>query len=533
MKSSGADATGCCAYSDNEPTRGIGSRPGVEKILKALFCSKEFRNPAIQFPMKKHLLIISLSIGTLCQAQQMSPQTRAFPSPTAYAIVSRDANSRVWESTSYQVSPSGRTVPQVHHYTELATGLCYNQNGQWLDSQERINILPDGSAEAIQGQHKAWFPGDIYTGYIRLVTPDGKQLQSQPIGLSYDDGINTVLIAELTNSVGELISSNQIIYPNAFAGIRADLLYTYKKSGFEQDVIFRQQLPAPEQFGLNSKPSRLQLITEFFNPPAPVQDVSPGNPQDGLHDTTLTFGKMTMGHGHAFLIGSKGLQSKDNAASVYKSWINVGGRKFLVEELPYRRLSSSLATLPSQSLSTMNSANSILNKVSSVRLLPPARLSVTETNAIQLAKADFGQKPGVVLDYVTINSYETNFTFQGDTTYFVNSYCYYRGTTTFEGGTVVKYDVNGMLELDPNGTINCLTGPYHPAVFTSWNDNSLGESIPGNSGTPNFTDLQQTFLQIDGTNSVVHDCRFCYGFVGIQDGWIATNFFHYSGLPIL
>ena len=74
-----------------------------------------------------------------------------------------------------------------------------------------------------------------------------------------------MIIALLTNSVGELISSNQIIYPNAFEGIDANLLYTYKKGGFEQDVIFLKQPPAPEQFGqLNSSYTRLQLLTEFF-----------------------------------------------------------------------------------------------------------------------------------------------------------------------------------------------------------------------------------------------------------------------------
>jgi hypothetical protein len=168
----------------------------------------------------------------------------------------------------------------------------YQQNGQWLDSVEQINIQPDGSASATAGQHQAYFPANIYNGVIKLVTPDGLQLESRPVGLSYDDGTNTVLIAELTNSVGQLISSNQVIYANAFVGVDADLLYTYHKGGFEQDVIFRVQPSAPEEFGMNSKNTLLQVLTEFFNPPMPTENFGPVDPQNDLRDTTLRFGKM-------------------------------------------------------------------------------------------------------------------------------------------------------------------------------------------------------------------------------------------------
>ena len=103
-------------------------------------------------------------------------------------------------------------------------------NGQWVESREEIDILPNGTAAATNGQHQAYFPGDIYQGQIELVTPDGQQLFSRPMGLSYFDGTNSVLIAELTNSIGVLSGSNQVIYPNAFTGFAADLRYTYTKS---------------------------------------------------------------------------------------------------------------------------------------------------------------------------------------------------------------------------------------------------------------------------------------------------------------
>jgi len=194
---------------------------------------------------------------------------------------------------------------------------------------------PDGTGAATNGQHQAYFPADIYNGTITLVTPTGLQLQSLPLGLFYSDGSNTVMFAELTNSVGQLISPNQVIYTNAFTGVEADLLYTYRIGGFEQDVIFRQQPLAPEQFGLNSADANLQLLTEFFNAPTPVETVGPADTQDNLQDTTLTFGGMEMTHGRAFLAGSTSTAHSLYQIPVYKTWTIVDGRTFLVEQVPY------------------------------------------------------------------------------------------------------------------------------------------------------------------------------------------------------
>ena len=65
------------------------------------------------------------------------------------------------------------------------------------------------------------------------------------------------------------MGSNQVIYPDAFTDFKADLRYTYTKAGFEQDIILREQPPTPESFGLDPETTRLQVLTEFFNPPQP------------------------------------------------------------------------------------------------------------------------------------------------------------------------------------------------------------------------------------------------------------------------
>ena len=76
------------------------------------------------------------------------------------------------------------------------------------------------------------------------------------------------------NSIGKIVSSNQVVYEDAFEGDGwvGDLLYTWRKGSFQQDVILRQ-LPrdfSPEAWGMDSASSRIELWTEFFQPPIPA-----------------------------------------------------------------------------------------------------------------------------------------------------------------------------------------------------------------------------------------------------------------------
>ena len=172
---------------------------------------KSVLNPAVGFLLFCSTSLVGGGTGTIIQP----------PEATGYTITAQDANSRVWGRTDYEVDPSGALVPRKHSYTELASGLNHNVNGQWVESSEKIEILPNGTAAATDGQHQAYFPGDIYQGQIELVTPDGKHLKSRPLALTYFDGTKTVVIAELTNSIGVVSGNNQVIYPNAFRGFKA------------------------------------------------------------------------------------------------------------------------------------------------------------------------------------------------------------------------------------------------------------------------------------------------------------------------
>ena len=145
--------------------------------------------------MKKSIMVIALLVAIAAKAQTgavASGSTAALPAPTAYSVVENGANHRVLERTVYESGPNGTVVGKKHRVVELATGMNYLNNGQWVKSQEQISVLPQGGAEAVQGQHQAHFPGDIYKGQIELVTPDNKHLKGRPLAISYDDGQNMV-----------------------------------------------------------------------------------------------------------------------------------------------------------------------------------------------------------------------------------------------------------------------------------------------------------------------------------------------------
>jgi hypothetical protein len=435
--------------------------------------------------MKTISILGMLSVCSLLQGQTLNQATAItdpsnVPAPTPYAIVAQGANHQVWQWETYELIPGGRVMPHVHQYTELATGLNHLVNGQWVASKEEIDISPDGSsASATKGNHQAYFPGDIYNGVIKLVTPDGKSMSSQPVGLSYFDGTNTVLLAVLTNSTGQVLSSgNQVIYTNAFSGLNADLLYTYTKAGFEQDVILREQPPDPGSLNLNGQSTRIQVLTEFFNVPQPtVTSTTVTTAAGNLEDDYLSFGAMQMGRGKAFILGAD-----SPAVGVNKQWLVLQGRQFLVEEVPIVSIASDIDTLPP----FVSQAGSGTRPVVSKNLmLPPQRLTHASPKATFVAKA---MRPGrgFVLDYVTMTS-QTNYTFQGDSTYYISGTVNLSGTNNIlEGGAVLKFTTNSTagINIGSGALLNCLTAPYRPAILTATDDNTVGESISGSSGNP-------------------------------------------------
>ncbi len=342
----------------------------------------------------------------------------------------------------------------------------------------------------------------------------------------YDpDSGQSVLIAELKDAPGGLLpAKNALLYPDAFTDLAADVRLTITKAGLEQDVILREQPPAPNTLGLGPK-SELQLLTEFFDPPTPREHVGDPaadgatNQVAGVHgarlDPRLTFGSMSFGKGRAFP-----LDGVVSSVPVQKSWERLEGRQFLIEAVPYEQLRPQLETLPpafgprsAQAAPTLKNHLRTAARKREVAASAGPRLRTAQS---------FPPQPGVVLDYyVNLNS-GSNLTLQGDTTYYVTGPVILTGVTTIEGGTVVKYANSDTPYLKLQGAVQCQTGPYRPAFFTAKDDNTVGATIAGSSGTPTGT-YATTALWVDDNVATLQHLRIAWAgqaiYYDADTGW--------------
>ena len=271
--------------------------------------------------MNARILLLLLGMAVSGSAQTLSSNIAWYRSiygePKAVvvspcAITQRGPNSRIWQQVKASTDAVGQTNYFTNSYTELGTGICFwnSNSSQWVDSSDQIQLADNGAAAA-KTQHQVTFAANINTARaIDLVTPEGKRLTSQIMGLAYTDADTgqNILFAETQDSVGQLLpSGNQVLYTNAFTNANCDVLYTHRLSTFEQDIVIREQLPSPTSYGLNGSNIWLQICTEFTTAPVPQITSLPNG------DSSLDFGIMKMGKGTAFLFGGP-----SNSAPVIK-----------------------------------------------------------------------------------------------------------------------------------------------------------------------------------------------------------------------
>jgi len=429
-----------------------------------------------------------------------------------YRVVSAGPHERLWRSVT--LDAQGRT--NTHSYVEVATGLDYLDpaTGRYEQSQEQFEITKDGNAVARKGQHQVILAADINTGgSVDLLTPDGQRLLSNPMGLSFHDFASgkNVLIAELTNCIGELVASNVIVYPNAFDTLKAAIRYTYTKSGFSQDIILYQNPGSPADYGLDPATTVLEMYSEFFSPPTPTVQTDPDS------DQTLNFGQMRIGRGAAYLLNQTTLEE----FPVTKEWAQIQGRYFLIEEAPYQQVKPLLDYLQA-SVSTEQKKAVALRTTPNRETLMALEGMKPKQKSKEVASVKKAGQPrpveGFVLDYVTLNTSQTNYLFKGDTTYYLSGSVSLNGTnTTFECGTVIKYTNN--VSLIASTPITWQGIPYRPVIMTSKDDNSVGQTIPGSTGNPAGNYYAATALYIDAntanTNAVLQNLRIANAQTGI------------------
>jgi hypothetical protein len=436
-----------------------------------------------------------------------------------FAVVSRSPNSRIWQKTVVETNFAGVVRTNTRSYTELRTGVCYQNptTGAYEDSVENIELTQSGAA-ATQGAHKvAWNANaNTPTGAVELTSPSGQKFSSTVYGLAYwDDSTGSnVLIAQLQDSGGAVAGANTVIYTNAFSQISADIEYIYTMGGLEQNIILREQPPSPTDFNLNPATTWFGVMTVFFNPPA--AETRTITADGGSDDRLIRFSDMLMGQGTSFL---DGIAPARGSFPVTKHWLpQENGNAVLVEEMPYTALTNLVGELPLHS-SNAKPSGKVRRTASLQELFRHPSANTESGKAVKMGRmsANKAHRPGLVVDY-TLTGYDyatSNFVFQSDTTYLIGGQWYYYGypgTMFFEGGTVIKYTNSGTI-------FNCGTNrgvfegsSYRPSIFTSWNDNSVGTTIPGSAGVA-ITPLTTCYVEEAGggsSSNFIKNARFSY-----------------------
>ncbi len=461
------------------------------------------------------------TVNAVLIAESPANQTVATDlTPNVPTVVARDSDRRIWQTLSISTNKAGAVLRDTNVVTEIGSGLNVFKNGSWVEANDIIEVLPNGTAVATQTVHQVVFSANINANVgVRVRVDEANLLKTHVLGIAYYDfkKKQSVLVAELKDSIGTVVGQNRVVYADAFDGVKADIRYTNTKQGVEQDIILRERPPLPQSFGFDPRTTWIEVWTEFIDAPKPVIEQKT-RPKWRLSkvDKTITFGKMTIGGGIAFDLDADG----NTGIQVQKHWnVSDTGRTFLIEEVPFRLCAPSFRKLPErQQASIKTKQDTLVGKVSGERILPArvADAAPIRENIKAVAMVE-DKKPGWVLDYSLVQT-ATNFTFQGDQTYLVSGLVYLNGTTTFEGGTVVKFTNFAFLNLF--GDVDCRTEPYRPAVFTSSTDNSVGETLYFGTNGPS---RKGNGIRIFSGDVNLHDVHIRYLTYGINAWTGASN----------
>src|SRR5581483_8807864 len=453
--------------------------------------------------MKKLPLVwVAYFAAILCSPEQLGAQQAGGNPPAATSQTVAVADGAQW---SVEVGPHSRTWtdPSGHQIVDLATGMNFWDGQRWSLSDPSFQIAPDGSSVvANQVQHRVRLAADLNTaGAVTVVTPDGLTLNSTPVGIALYDAAsgNFATIASITNCSGSLVSSNQVVYHNAFAGLCADVVYTLDRGSFQQDVVINGHLN-PADYGFPTNTTRIQILSEFYQPPTPQKIISPirvetdeklrqGMASPDFMDQTIGFGELVLGPGRAYTAASATNNSPGGApvGKQFATFTNQTSiRTFLIESVEYASIRDELEALPEcNGQSASAGTRPAIHKARlQYAVMPSARRAAKSaalfTRSPGLAQADVRPKSGLVIDYVASigGTLSSSTTFKGDTTYFISGTLTCNGSALIEGGAVFKYPRNTSIQL--NNTLALTTAPYREAVFTAGDDNSVGDKLNTN-----------------------------------------------------
>ncbi len=386
----------------------------------------------------------------------------------------------------------------------------YDEAGVLRSNDPKIEPSPDG-AIVTGSSLKVDFSGELdVAGAIDVRLKDGVRLRATPLAIGYFDSGSglSVTIGTVRAASGKIFSPTKVIYEDAFDGVRADVVYDVTRHSVMQTVIFTENPPPPSFFGLADATSKLEVISEFDDAPAPqkrikvLKEEKDAVKRAAMHapdflDEELKFGDSRIPAGVAFGLNLDSVPGDElRTQPVGKHWQAVPneGRSVLFESVEYAPIKAQLELLPETK--PVDSEPVALKVPSKTRHLPVKRLAAIKRNPMQMAMS--GQMPrGFAVDYSIVNgtTYVAALTFNAQTTYLITN-AITIGNVTFQAGTVVKYHPIGSLKV--TGTVTC-NGTYdNPSVLLSYDDHSYGEAIPAINDRPASTGFPNGASGVNG-----------------------------------
>ncbi len=455
-------------------------------------------------------------------------------------VVDRGPFWRTWNVTTREVDPiTSAVTTRTGQYTELGAGLHYHDGNDWVESEALIELSPTGGAEAVRGPHKAFLPPTLAIP-IELIMPSGQMFVLQPLGLYYFDAASgkTAQVAAVDPGVnGLLLPPNRVVYPKAFGDV-GDLMYVYGVNGFDQSVILVAAVPPPEEFGLPSASTRLEVWTAFDGPPPEEQRpiLLSSEPtlwrrqqmvEPDLVDHMLVFEDCWFPVGAAFVLDDSKFPEPGEPAQVTvvdpsdpgnllvaKNLVQIDNRTVLVESVGYPDLSRKLLAEAGLGQGAGRAkSGSLFAKISPRRALPLERPRPRPDRKIELASVLYNPS-GLLLDYTILSGSASSYTFSNAWTYVIsNNFSVGPGTATFQQNSVIKSATNaylltyGPVSFPASGT---------PVTFTSADDNAYGQTISGSTSMPNYAPKPALWMYYYAGDTTIEYARFRWAQRAVQ-----------------
>lgn len=460
-------------------------------------------------------------------------------------VIERGPHQNIFQNIE-TVILDGQTNYYTNTFTQIGSGLNYfdvDQNA-YVPSTSAIELFESGALYR-QGQYKLSFSPNINNpnGNLHWYPSADKHIVIRTIGIAVTDEAtgDSIWLGQVKDAQGFLTASNEVTWVSCFDQIDADVRVSVNPYGFLNDIVLHEKAGNPGNF---QGPVRIEAWHQIIAGPEPELEAGaiPRSAGKFDADTQLKFGPMMIGSGTAFLVGTNQQVLAETGGlpiRVSKDYFidPDSGSRFLIEGIPLSAAENQMQTLPaSKGARKLDPKDrerlQAARRQSQKRRRPIALLNTptSETRKVAaITRQSVPERSGLLLDFQSLVT-TSNKVLQGDTTYVVatNTAVNLTGATVLEPGCVIKFGqynpANSTPIINILGTLDCQTRPYCPAVFTSREDRTVGETNTAQvtSVATNAYGAYHICIPASNTNAItLHDIRSRYALNAF--GFLGTN----------